>query len=155
MTLIIYATKNGTTRDVAERIKSNISGAVLCDVVEMAKVSLDDFDRIIIGSCVYVGSINKQVKAFVKKNAKVLLQKEIGLFLCGMQPSESNKVFESHFPKEILNHAKAKSLLGGIYDPKKAGAVTRFVFKTVAKISEYTDTIDDGKIKEFTGQFSC
>jgi hypothetical protein len=37
-------------------------------------------------------------------------------------------------------------IIGGIFDPKKAGIIGQFIMKAVAKQSEYSDTIDDSKI---------
>jgi hypothetical protein len=66
--------------------------------------------------------------------------------------SEIDKAFELNFPAELLQSAKAKCFLGGIYDPKKAGVMERLLFKAVTKQSAYTDTIDDAKIQGFAAE---
>jgi hypothetical protein len=39
--------------------------------------------------------------------------------------------------------------LGGIFDPKKAGFAERLIMKAAAKLSDYSDTIDNDKIEKF------
>ena len=148
-TLILYATKHGATRKAAERIALKIPGAVLHDLKQDGIPSLADFDCAIIGSSIYVGSIRKEAKTFLAQNADKLKEKKLGLFLCGLQEDEEKQFFTSNFPPDILTAAKATAFLGGIFDPKKAGFMERFVIKTVAKLPDYTDRIDNAKIERF------
>jgi len=66
-----------------------------------------------------------------------------------MDPSGGKDLFDANFPQNILQNAKATSLLGGIYDPQKAGFIERLIMKAAAKQSEYSSTIDGGKIEKF------
>ena len=152
-TLIVYASKKGAAREVAEKIGRHFEDAVSCDIKDAGQIQINDFRYVIIGSSVYAGGIDKKIKTFILRNTKALLQKELGLFLCGIQHKEADKVFGQNFKAEILEHAKAKSFLGGIYDPEKAGAFTRWLFKKAAKLTEYTNTIDEAKIDEFVSLF--
>ena len=148
-TLILYATKYGAAREIAERISERIGGATLHDLAQTDIPALAEFDCVIIGSSVYAGSIRKEAKAFVAKNAGDLRNKKLGLFLSGMDKSGKKKVFDSNFPPDIVQSAKAASFLGGIFDPKKAGTAERLIMKAVTKQSAYMNNIDDGKIKQF------
>ena len=148
-TLILYATKHGATREIAERIADNMSSAVLHDLKQSNIPKLEGFDCVIIGSSLYAGFIRKEAKVFLAQNADKLLNKKIGLFLSGMAKSDEKKYFDDNFPKSILQAAKAASFLGGTFDPSKAGKMERLIMKVVTKQSEYTNTIDDEKIKQF------
>ena len=148
-TLILYATKHGAAREAAKRIAVKIPGAVLHDLKQDGIPALADFDCVIIGSSIYVGSIRKEAKTFLVQNADKLKEKKFGLFLCGLQEDEEKQFFASNFPPDILTTAKAASFLGGIFDPKKAGFMERFVIKAVAKLPDYTDRIDNDKIERF------
>ena len=148
-TLILYATKYGATREIAERISRNLGDVVIFDLKQGDLPDLAEFDCVIIGSSLYAGSIRKEAKAFLAKNADTLRQKKIGLFLSGMASEGGQKSFTDNFPKEVVQAAKASSVLGGIFDPEKAGRLERMVMKMVTKKSEYISTIDDEKIKEF------
>ena len=71
------------------------------------------------------------------------------LFLSGMNADESEDFFKANFSSDILQAAVAKRFLGGVFDPKKAGAVERFMVKVVTKKSGYINTIDDEAIARF------
>jgi len=148
-TLILYATKYGAAREIAQRIAKHIDGAKICDLKNDALPPLEEYDCIILGSSLYAGSIRKEAKTFIAGNISILKDKKVGLFLSGMAPeSGEQKVFES-FPPELVNIAKVKNLLGGIFDPEKANGLERFIMKLVNKSGGYVNTINDEKIAKF------
>ena len=147
-TIILYATKYGAADEIAQRIANKIDGAVIHNL-KQGVPSLAEFDCIILGSPVYAGSIRREAKKFLSKNADVLLNKKFALFLSGIGASGEKKFFESNFPPEILQKAKAAGFLGGIFDPKKAKALERLIIKIVTKKSRYINTIDDTAIEQF------
>ncbi|MCL2368697.1 MAG: flavodoxin domain-containing protein [Oscillospiraceae bacterium] len=148
-TLILYATKYGATQEIAARLAQRIDGAVLHNLKEGGLPALADFDRVIIGSSLYAGSIRKEAKAFLTQNANAFQGRQIGLFLSGMSKGEAKKAFTDNFPPALLQAAKATDLLGGRFDPQKAKAPERLIMKLVTKTSGYVDTLDDEKIKQF------
>ena len=148
-TLILYATKYGAAREIAARIAEHIDGAVLHNLKDSNIPALTDFDCVIIGSSLYAGSIRREAKAFLAQNAEQLLGKQLGLFLSGMSRGEAEKALADNFPPAIRQAAKQASLLGGIFDPKKANAAERFIMKLVTKESGYVDTVSDEKIRQF------
>jgi len=149
-TLILYATKHGAAREAAQRIAKRIPGAVLHDLKQSDIPALADFDCMILGSSIYVGSVRKEAKVFLAKNSDTLKKKKLGLFLCGLQSDEEKQFFASNFSPDILAAAKATSFLGGIFDPKKAGFMERLTIKAVTKLTDYADKIDNVQIERFT-----
>ena len=148
-TLILYATKHGAAAEIARRIADRIDGAEIHDLKQSSVPSLDGFDCVIIGGSLYAGMIRKEAKAFAAHNAAALCEKKLGLFLSGFSEKEEKKSFQGNFPPEVLNATKMVSILGGIFDPKKAGFFERLVMKAVTKQSGYISTIDDDKIAKF------
>jgi len=149
-TLILYATKYGTTAEIARRIADRIDGAVLHDLKQNNMPKVIGFDCVIIGSSLYVGSIRKEAKAFLSKYEQDLRDKSIGLFLSGLDTEYApQEYFEKNFSQELLTAAKATCFPGGIYDPEKAGWFDRFLMKAVKKSTVYSDTTDDSKIEQF------
>jgi len=149
-TIILYATKYGATKEIAERVAKLISGAVVHDVLDRDTVpSLNDFDCVILGSSLCAGSIRKEMKAYLKASADELQGKRIGLFLSGFAEKEADKAFEKNFLKVIKAEVVSKGFLGGIFDPEKVGKTGRFLMRIVAKIGYYTNTISDEAIKKF------
>ena len=155
-TIILYATKYGATAEIAKRIAENLSGAAMHDLKQTPIPDLSGFDCVIIGSSLYAGTIRKEAKVFLSENAGALHEKKIGLFLSGMETSGDHEktYFETNFSPELLQAAKAKTLTGGIYDPKKANFFERAIFKLAAKQSAYSDKIDDNKIARFTEEMT-
>jgi menaquinone-dependent protoporphyrinogen oxidase len=148
-TIILYASKYGAAAEAARRIAERIDGAVVHDLKQGIAPSLDGFDCVIVGSSVYAGSIRREAKVFLSLNTGILLEKKLGLFLCGMAASNVKPFFDDNFSAKILQKAKAVDFFGGIFDPKKAGAFDRFVIRIVTKKSGYVDTMDDSKIERF------
>jgi len=148
-TLIIYATKHDATAKLANQIAGQIEFSFVHNLKQGTTPSIDEYDCVIIGSPVYAGTIHKEVKAFIEQNAKTLCEKKLGLFLSGMDASGEEKYFDDNFSTDILQAATAKSVLGGIFDPQKAGFFERLIMKIATKQSGYTSTIDDNKIRLF------
>jgi len=146
-TLILYASKYGAAKEIAERIADKMGEASICDLKQDDIPPLSNFDCVIIGSSIYAGQVRKEAKAFAAKNADELCKKTLGLFLSGF--AEDDSYFEKNFPQKILQEAKAKEFLGGIFDPKKVNGIERFIIKIAMKRAEYTESIDNEKIGAF------
>ena len=148
-TLILYASKHGAAREIAQRISSGMADAVIHDLKHKGIPPLAQFDCVITGSSLYAGSIRREAKAFLSKNTDGLQGKRIGLFLCGLDAKSEKNYFAKNFSPDIVQAAKAAVFLGGIFDPKKCGKMERFIMKIVAKQSGYVNTINNEKIKQF------
>ncbi|MCL2565395.1 MAG: flavodoxin domain-containing protein [Defluviitaleaceae bacterium] len=149
-TLILYASKYGAAKEIAKRIADKMGEAALWDLKQGNIPPLSDFDCVIIGSSVYAGGIHKEVKVFVSKNVDKLCEKPLGLFLSGF--AEEGSYYEKNFPPKVVQAAKAKGFLGGIFDSKKANVFERFIIKIVIKKTDYVDSIDNEKIDVFVNE---
>ncbi|MCL2569302.1 MAG: flavodoxin domain-containing protein [Oscillospiraceae bacterium] len=154
-TLILYATKYGATREIAERIATQIGNATLHDLKQIDLPPLADFDCILIGSSLYAGSIRKEVKTFLAQHGPELQGKKTGLFLSGMSAEVSLKPFEDNFPTALLEQSATWAFLGGVFDPQKANFAERLIMKAITKQSGYVSTISDEKIEQFTAQMKA
>jgi len=85
-TIVIFASKLGSTRRVAEYIAGKI-GSEFIDLKKNPAPDVSGFDRIILGTGVYVGSISKRMIAFIK-NAD-LSGKDVRMFVCCMLKGEN------------------------------------------------------------------
>ena len=154
-TIILYASKYGAAREIARRIAKKIEGAKLHDLKGGNIPPLDQYDCIIIGSSLYAGTIRKEAKSFLAQNSRILMEKQLGLFLSGLggAPGEDTEktYWAKNIPDELLKHAKAAMFLGGIFDPAKCGFLERLIIKAVAKTADYTDTIMDERITQLAG----
>lgn len=148
-TIILFATKNGATHEIARRIADRIGGAQVHDLKQRNIPDLNQFDCVIVGSAVYAGMIRKEAKAFLTENAELLRGKRLGLFLSGMDATNEKTYFDNNFSPDILRMSTANSFLGGIFDPQKAGVMGRLVMKAVAKQSGFMDSILNDRIEKF------
>ena len=78
-TLILFASRYGATEEIAYMLKSAIGGDVtLCNIRDRS-ISLEGYDTVIIGSCVYMFKLDKHIKRFLRRNEKTLLGKKLGM----------------------------------------------------------------------------
>jgi menaquinone-dependent protoporphyrinogen oxidase len=147
-TLLIYQSKNGASSEIANRIAAQLGETVVYNLKDGVP-SLKNYDCVIIGSPLYAGMVLKGIKSFVEQHAEELCGKKFALFLSGLDSSKEQEYFQNNFSPQICQAAVEKCFLGGIYDPKKVGFIMRLIVKKVAKLSAYTNTIDDTKIKKF------
>ncbi|MFN2395820.1 MAG: flavodoxin domain-containing protein [Bacteroidales bacterium] len=151
-TAIIYATTHGTTEKVALRIKelSGSGNTFLFNLVEGSPFDLNTFDNIIIGGSIHAGMLQKRVKDFCKQHTLELLQKPLGLYLCGMNEPEYEQQLKKNFPEILRQHAIAKKTLGGEFLFDKMNFFQKLIVKKVSGISESVHKINDDKIHDFT-----
>ena len=148
-TLILYATKYGAAREIAQKIAQMIEGSEIHDLKQAGIPPLSEFDCVIVGSSIYVGKIRKEARAFIAENTDALCGKKVGLYLSGLEPENAEAYFKNNFPEKLLNHSTVTAFLGGISDPKKAGAFDKFMLKAVKAPTDYMSTISDDEIKRF------
>src|SRR5665647_2783504 len=93
--LIAYATQYGCTEKCANilsvNLKDSSSSISVVDLGGKQKISLNDYDTVIIGGPITAGKINTKVKKFCAKNLQELVKKKIGLFICGAAAEKSQK----------------------------------------------------------------
>lgn len=83
--LITYASKHGSTAEIAEKIYKILKEEnLICDfqAVETVK-DISPYHTIILGSAVYIGQWRKSTVKFLKKNEALLANKNIWLFSTG------------------------------------------------------------------------
>lgn len=153
-TLIVYATKYGATKQIAELLREHLAGADLADAGKGETASLTGYDCVVLGSPLTAGSIRKEVKAFARQHAGELGGKRLGLFVSGLQGETEEAYFQQNFPPELLASVRAKAFLGGVFDPARCGFFARKVIKAVAKLDSYTNTIDPARVEAFARELA-
>ncbi|EQG76814.1 flavodoxin domain protein [Clostridioides difficile DA00165] len=107
-TIIIYSSKYGCTKDCANILKNKLSDNVtIVDINNNNnKIELSKFDKIIIGSSIYVGSVSK-IQVLCNDNVELLNKKQVGIFLCCGFSEQADKYLKSNFPSSLLESANA------------------------------------------------
>jgi menaquinone-dependent protoporphyrinogen oxidase len=83
--LVAYASKHGSTAEIAEAVAEAIrSGGHEVDCLEAGKAkSLDGYDAVVIGSAVYIKRWRGDAKHFLRKHAKELAAMPFWVFSSG------------------------------------------------------------------------
>lgn len=144
-TLILYTSHHGTTKKLAYQLAKDlvINTDFVVDFKKNKTIDLTAFDLVIIGSSIHVGNIPSDFKKFLKKNSKVLLSKQIAIFMCAMEKSELKiQEFEDNFPKKLRDYSLANGIMGGEYLFEKMNFFEKFIVKKITGSSESKSEID-------------
>ena len=83
--LVAYATKYGTTAEIADKIGQVLRHAGLrTEVLPVDSVSdLTPYEAVVLGSAVYIGKWRKEAVKFLQANEKALAERQVWLFSSG------------------------------------------------------------------------
>lgn len=129
-TAICYATKTGTTKECAELLKKQIPGAVLCNI-ESDKITLDNYDCIIVGGSIRMGKLHKAAAKFIADNKSTLMNKKCAFFICFGFPDQAESFLVQNIDKELLAHSVCAASFGGKMDLDKLSGIDKFIAKAV------------------------
>lgn len=151
-TAIIYYSKKGTTQKVAKIISDKLdSQEGLIDLKNKSSFDISTYERIIIGSPIYAGNSHNKVKKFIVSNLNLLLNKEVGLYVCGMERDEAKQreELERAYPKELIDKAKSKQFLGGEFLFENMNFFEKMIIKKIAKTDKSISEINHQNIDRF------
>lgn len=83
--LVAYASKRGSTAEIAEKIGQTLrQKGFQVDVQNVEAINdLTAYNKIILGSSVYIGLWHRKAVRFLKKNMEPLAKLPVWLFICG------------------------------------------------------------------------
>ena len=144
---IIYSSKHGTTEKVVCSIADKLKGTNEVELFSLKKNANPDicgFEMVILGSSIYAGQVSKKMKAFYKENESVLLQKKIGLFVCGMHPDKEQreKELKDAYPEVLQKKAEATGFMGGEFLFERMNFIEHLIIKKIAKTNSSVHQID-------------
>ncbi len=150
--LIVYASKYGSTAEIAEIIGKELqkrSHQVTVAAVDQVDAvgSLEAFDGFVIGSAVYAGSWLKKAAAFLRANKSLLASRPVWLFSSGPTgQGDPNEIMDGWlFPENLeslRNQIKPQDIifLHGKIDPEQLNPAERMIIKSVkATVGDYRD----------------
>jgi menaquinone-dependent protoporphyrinogen oxidase len=138
--LIAYASKYGSTKEIAEKVGAVIKGEGLdTDILSADKVmDISAYKDIIIGAAMYIGMWRKEAKNFVTKYEKALAEKRVWVFSSGPSgkgdPAQLLKgVVVPAGIKLILDRIKPQDIVvfHGNLNVNKMGGLEKFMVKRV------------------------
>lgn len=149
---IIYASKHGTTEKVARSVGEKLTGDVeLFSLSDDPRPDIGRFDTVILGTSIYAGQPLKKMKVFCVENEDMLLQKRLGLFVCGMEPSREGreKEIKAAYADVLREKAVAAAFLGGEFLFESMKFHERLVAGAIAKTRTSVSLIDQDGIDDF------
>jgi menaquinone-dependent protoporphyrinogen oxidase len=151
--LIVYGTRGGATKEIADEIGKTLGGQGYAVTVEDAKrsrgIDVGAFDLVVVGSSVIMTFWKRQAMAFLKRNAKVLAGKKVALFSSGTAGGDPA---QSDYARQSIAKVAAKfpgiqplslAYFGGYLDFNDPHRIDRF-FGAVKKDLEKKG-VDTGK----------
>ena len=92
--LIAYATKYGTTKEIAEEIQGVLTeNGIESDITNVMETgTIDSYDAVILGSPVYMGKMLVEARDFCQRYKPYLIDKWLAIFVDGISccPPEAN-----------------------------------------------------------------
>ncbi|MCD4817381.1 MAG: flavodoxin domain-containing protein [Candidatus Cloacimonetes bacterium] len=152
---IIYISKHGTTEKVAKIIaeKLNSNEIELINLRENQDYKIENFNRIIIGGSIHIGSVYKKLKKLCESNESILTTKIIGLFLCCAEKDEKAiNQFDNSFSEILRLHAVSTALLGYEFNFEKMNFIEKTIIKKISGIKESISEIDYEMIGKFVNE---
>ena len=152
-TLIVYASRHGTTSEYAKKLFQLLDGNVdLCFLNERGD-SLPDltvYNTIVIGGSIHYGKNSKSVVKFAKENIALLKTKRLGLFVsCHFEGDKALQQLNNAYPKELIDRAIVTDYFEGELLFPKMNAWEKFITKLVLRRDEIRPIISTEKIISF------
>ncbi len=162
--LVVYASKYGSTRGIAERIAHVLeeSGHQAGTVSASHPGVLDGYDAFVVGSAVYMFSWLKEARDFVLHNGPALRAKPVWLFSSGplqdIVDAQGRHARETAGPRELAeliaaSNAKEHRVFFGAFDHTKLtlGHKVVYAMPAVRKILPDGDYRDWNEIESWAG----
>ena len=131
--LVIYATRQGTSRKCAEILTDALcSKAFDIDTfdIESNPPSPDGYDVAVIGGSIRMGSLNKKLKKYLKAHSKKLNSINTAIFLCCGISTDVDDYITLQIPKS-LNPSLDIHYFGGELKPEKAKGFDKIALKAM------------------------
>ncbi|MCL1630358.1 flavodoxin domain-containing protein [Sporolactobacillus sp. CPB3-1] len=151
-TLILYATKYGSTERMAHRLAEHFNGETeLVNIQTSAIPRLDSFETVVLGGPIYMGKIQKPLTNFVTAHLAALESKRLGLFICAAHPDEKERFneLEKAFPAALSQKAVVKDVLGYAIQFEKMHFFDKLIMKKIKGDSHSTQEFYDQRIRAF------
>lgn len=149
-TLIAYSSTLGCTEQCASKLKDGLGeGVELIRISRRSKFNLEPYESIIVGGSIHAGMIQRSVYRFCEIYLDTLLQKQVGLFVCCMDPDADEKeLIARAFPERLVEHALASGFFGGELNIKKMNLLQKIMTRKAARLQKEPE-IDFQKILAF------
>ncbi len=148
--LVTYASKYGSTKEIAEAIGHKLQDfpSLSVDVMPVKDVhTLDNYDAVIFGSAVYMGKWMDSANSFIETHKKALAQHPVWLFSSGPTGQGEAKSLTKNweFPDELaatIAYINPREIMvfHGKLNPSQLNLFEKLIIKMVkAETGDYRD----------------
>jgi menaquinone-dependent protoporphyrinogen oxidase len=145
--LVTYATKAGTTAEIASKIGEILSQQnVTVDVLPIKQAAdINQYSAIVMGSAIRIGNILPEAKKFIEENQTLLKEKSFSVFIACMtlheDTEENRKTVHAYLdPVRELIQPVNEGLFAGCVDLSKVGLLDRMMIKAVkSPVGDFRD----------------
>ncbi len=145
--LIVYASKTGTTQDVAAALVKKLPSAQAYDCCSKkgkgTELNLSDYGVVVLGTDMYVGAPMKAFKTFVAKHKDALAHKPTVFFTCGVGTQEEDR---QYLKKSLPEPLKAEPIvyrhMGGEVRAEKMSGFAKLAMREYEKKNGAAPGID-------------
>ena len=125
--LVVYATKNGSTQEVAEAVAAALRTREQSITLAPAKKirDLSDYRLVVLGAPLYSGKWHRDAHGFLKRNREALTALPVAVFALGPRSPEADgnwprcrEQMDRALAKHSWLHPVSKALFGGVDPPR-------------------------------------
>lgn len=102
--LILFDTKHGFTEKCARYINDMLPDSSIFELGE--EFDILEFDKILLGTYIYIGEISDNASDFLKQYKSKLLDRELGIFCSALDKNDYLNALQKSIDPEIFYHAK-------------------------------------------------
>lgn len=132
-TVILYATKTNTTEKCARKLKEKLKQTDMINIKQKNQIDFNACERVIIGTPIRMGLIDKEMKMFLWKNIEILKEKELAFFICCAFTNHIDQYLKENIPSQLLDRAIIVDTFGGELEESKQKGFDKVIVKIVTK----------------------
>ncbi|MCL5026226.1 MAG: flavodoxin domain-containing protein [Chloroflexi bacterium] len=125
--LVAYATRYGSTREVAEAVAATLrERGIEVDIQPMREMrTLEGYHGVVLGAPFYMGNWHNDAQRFLSQHREALAQRPVAIFALGPLSTDEQELLDSRdqLDKELEKYPwltpVACEMFGGKYDPSK------------------------------------
>ncbi|NBC30919.1 MAG: hypothetical protein GVY29_13120 [Spirochaetes bacterium] len=131
-TLIAFAGRKGTAREMAQRIAGHFpTDTQVVDVKRESPPDPREFDRVILGGSILASQMPAKLRKYAAQYSAELQQKPHGLFVSCLQEGEAENYLNANFGADLVESASATAWLGGRLVMREHNPLVRGMLKKV------------------------
>jgi menaquinone-dependent protoporphyrinogen oxidase len=146
-TLIVYASRYGSTKEIAERIASVLKEQGISATLKVAEevTAIDSYDAVIVGSALYNGTWLPEAKEFLESFQTELAKKDVWVFSSGPATDDD--------PVTVLGGWKIPEQFKHILDVIRPQAIVLFSGKIDAAKLSSEDYLVSSSLRGVSGDY--